>query len=356
MEFESTRHKARANARAPRLLFAPLELGGLRLRNRMVRSATWEGMAARDGTMPGELLDEYERLAAGGVGAIITGFTSVAANDTYFGGMARLSDDALVPNHRELVERVHTHGVPILAQLALGAYYDEGGRQVEPDEMRVGQINDVARLFGEAARRAAAAGYDGVQVHVAHFFFLSRFVSPARNHRTDEYGGRTANRARLALEVIDAVRAAAPNLHVSAKVNSSDFVRGGLDEGQALELDAMLAGEGLDSIEVSGNGTSVAGIRAHRDEGYFLSFAARLAEATEVPVIDVGGWRSPDAMEAALEQTKVAALSLSRPLVREPELPRRWESGDLRPALCVSCNACYNTPDHQCIFNLRREA
>lgn len=337
-----------------RLLFSPVELGGLPLRNRMVRSATWEGMAAPDGSMPEELLDEYERLAAGGIGAIITGFTSVAANDRYFNGMARLSDDALVPNHRELVRRVHAHDVPILAQLALGAYYDERGRQVEPDAMSEKQVHDVVRLFAEAARRAAKAGYDGVQVHVAHYFFLSRFVSPAQNHRTDGYGGNAVNRARLALEVIDAVRDAAPGLHVSAKVNSDDFVPGGLDESQALELAIVLADEGLDSIEVSGNGTSVAGVRPHRNEGYFLPFANELAQRTKVPVIAVGGWRSPDLMEAVLEQTQVTALSLSRPLIREPELPLRWESGDLRPALCVSCNACYNTPNHQCIFNLRR--
>lgn len=170
----------------------------------------------------------------------------------------------------------------------------------------------------------------------------------------NEYGGNAPGRARIVLEVMDAVREAAPNLHVSAKANSDDFVPGGLDETQALELAIMLADEGLDSIEVSGNGTSVAGIRPHRNEGYFLPFANELAQHTTVPVIAVGGWRSPDLMEAVLEQTDVAALSLSRPLVREPELPRRWESGDLRPALCVSCNRCYQTPNHQCIFNLMR--
>lgn len=337
-----------------RLLLKPMELGGLSLRNRMVRSATWEGMAAPDGSMPPELLDKYEELAAGGVGAIITGFTSVAANDHYFDGMARLSDDALIENHRELVRRVHAHGVPVLAQLALGAYYNDEGRQVEPDDMSAEQIHDVVRLFGEAARRAAEAGYDGVQVHVAHFFFLSRFVSPACNHRTDQYGGSAINRACLALEVIDAVRDTAPRLHVSVKVNSDDFTPGGLDPDQALELDVMLAKEGLDSIEVSGNGTSVGGIRAHHDEGYFLPFAEALAQNTKVPVIAVGGWRSPDVMEAVLERTHVAALSLSRPLVREPDLPLRWESGNLRPALCISCNRCYQTSNHECIFNLRR--
>lgn len=337
-------------------LFDPVNLGGIKLKNRMVRSATWEGMAAPDGSMPPELLDEYERLAAGGIGGIITGFTSVANNDRYFDGMARLSSDALVQNHRELVKRVHSHGVPVMAQLALGAYYNETGRQVEPDQMNPEQIADVVRLFSQAARRAQEAGYDGVQIHVAHWFFLSRFVSPAHNHRTDAYGGSLQGRARLAIQVIAAVHAAAPKLHVSAKVNSDDFSQGGLDERQALELDLLLAKAGLDSIEVSGNGTSVGGVRPHHGEGYFLPFAAELAERTNVPVIAVGGWRSPDLMEEALEKTKVAALSLSRPLVREPELPLRWEQGDLRPALCVSCNMCYQTPCHQCIFNLRKRA
>ena len=334
-------------------LLEPFELGGLKLRNRLVRSATWEAMAPRDGSVPEALADVYEELADGGVGAIVTGFTSVARNDRYFGGMARLSDDALVPDHAELVRRVHAHGAPVIAQLALGAYYRADGRQVEPDQMAEDDIATVVGWFADAARRAEAAGYDGVQVHLAHFFFLSRFVSPAHNHRTDEFGGSAEGRAKIALDILAAVRETAPGLHVGAKVNSNDFTGGGLDELQAMALCLLLDKAGIDHIEVSGNGTSVRGVRPGCGEGYFSGFAAALAERADAPVICVGGWRSAEAMQAALDSTSIAALSLSRPLVREPGLPARWASGNTAPSSCMSCNACYGTPGHACIFNLR---
>lgn len=331
----------------------PFDLGGLKMKNRLVRSATWEAMAPRDGSVPSELADVYGELAAGGAGAIITGFTSVAGNDRYFGGMARLSDDALIPGHTELVRRAHEHGTPVIAQLALGAYYGEDGMPVEPDFMSRADIETVVGWFADAARRAAEAGYDGAQVHLAHFFFLSRFVSPAHNHRTDAWGGSTGGRTRIALDMLAAVRNAAPGLHVGAKVNSDDFTGGGLDEAQAMELCLLLDAAGIDHIEVSGNGTSRAGVRPGRGEGYFASFAAELAERADAAVVCVGGWRSPEVMQAVLDSTGIAALSLSRPLVREPDLPARWASGDTSPSACVSCNACYSTPGHVCVFNLK---
>ena len=334
-------------------LMEPLDLHGLSLRSRLVRSATWEGMAPESGEVTPKLVDVYAELAAGGVGVIITGFTSVAANDRYFGGMVRLCDNGLISGHTELVQAVHAHGVPVIAQLALGGYWRADGTMAEPDEMDGGDIAQVVGWFADAARRAREAGYDGVQIHLAHFFFLSRFVSPAHNHRTDAYGGSNENRARIALEILAAIRSAAPSLHVSAKVNCSDFTVGGLEPKDSLEIGRLLDAAGIDSIEVSGNGTSVGGIRAGQDEGYFLDFAAHLAEAVHTPVICVGGWRSVESMQAALDATQVAALSLSRPLVREPDLPARWSGGDTSPSACVSCNACYNTPGHMCIFRLR---
>ena len=336
-------------------LMEPMELGELHLSNRLVRSATWEAMAPRSGEVTSELAEVYGKLAKGGVGAIITGFTSVAENDRYFGGMARLSDDALIPGHAELTRQVHENGTPVIAQLALGAYYRQDGRQVEPDRMTEDDIAAVVGWFAEAARRAHAACYDGVQIHLAHFFFLSRFVSPAHNHRLDGHGLNARGRARIALEILAAIRKAAPGLHVGTKVNSDDLTGGGLNKAAAMELCLMLDEAGIDHIEVSANGTSHTGVKAGRNEGYFMRFAAELAECSSAPVICVGGWRSMEAMQEALDSTEIAALSLSRPLVREPGLPNRWASGDTAPSRCVSCNACYTTPNHACIFNLREE-
>ncbi|MBR1672354.1 MAG: NADH:flavin oxidoreductase [Fretibacterium sp.] len=332
-------------------IFEPVRLKNLNMKNRLVRSATWEGIARPDESLTEETYGIYEELAKGGVGAVITGFTSVASNDFYFGGMMRLSSDDLIPQYKRLTDIIHREGCPAVAQLALGAYYrPEGNVQVEPDRMKADEIRHVIELFVGAAVRARRAGFDGVQIHAAHFFFLSRFISPAANHREDAYGGSTEKRTRILLEILRGIWEKAPELHVTVKINSSDFTYGGLDEEESLAICRMLADAGIDSIEVSGNGTSVGGIKPHVNEAYFAEFAARLAEEANVPVMLVGGLRSLDTMENILNQTRIELLSLSRPLLCEPDLPNRLREGGAAESRCVSCNQCYSSRAHRCVF------
>ena len=339
-------------------VFEEAKLGNLKLKNRLIRSATWEGIALPNGGVTDEAYAIYGELADGGVGAIITGFTSVALHDYYFGGMMRLCSDELIPQYKKLTDIIHAKNVPVFTQLALGAYYREiGGRymQTEPDDMTEDEIQFVIRQFVKAAVRAEKAGFDGVQIHAAHFFFLSRFVSAAVNHRTDAWGGSVENRARILLEILRGIREAAPSLHITIKINSSDFTRGGNTEDDCIAICLLLNEAGIDSIEVSGNGTSVGGIRAHRNEGYFVPTAAKVAEAVTCPVSVVGGFRSLDTMEAVLNQTGIAFISLSRPLLREPDLPMKMQADEAYISKCVSCNACYSSPSHKCIFRGREQ-
>lgn len=337
-------------------IFEPVKLNHLELKNRLVRSATWEGIANPDGSVTEEAYEIYEELAKGGVGAIITGFTSVALHDYYFDGMMRLCDDALIPQYEKLVRIIHAEGAAAIAQLALGAYYrEENGlyRQVEPDDMTEDEIRLMIRQFTDAASRAAKAGFDGVQIHAAHFFFLSRFISPAGNHREDEWGGSAERRGWILLEILDGIRKAAPDLHVTIKINSSDFTAGGLTEESCICVCRLLDQAGIDSIEVSGNGTSVPGIKAHINEGYFVPAAAKIAKEVRCPVMVVGGFRSMDTMEHVLNRTDIELISLSRPLLREPDLPNRMKEDPNIVSKCVSCNACYSSQAHKCIFRKR---
>lgn len=338
-------------------VFEEVQLGKLHLKNRLIRSATWEGIALPDGGVTEEAYEIYGELAKGGVGAIITGFTSVALHDYYFGGMMRLCDDALIPQYRKLTELIHAEGIPVITQLALGAYYREINgkyRQVEPDDMTEDEIQIVIRQFIEAAVRAEKAGFDGVQIHAAHFFFLSRFISPAVNHRTDAWGGSLESRARILLEILGGIRENT-SLHITIKINSSDFHYGGLTEADCAAICKLLDAAGIESIEVSGNGTSVGGIRAHKNEGYFAPAAAAVAEAVNCPVFVVGGFRALDTMEALLNNTRIDAISLSRPLLREPDFPQKLEADNGYISKCVSCNACYSSPSHKCIFRGREQ-
>lgn len=334
-------------------IFEPVKLNSIELKNRLIRSATWEGIANPDGSVTEEAYEIYDELAKGGVGAIITGFTSVALHDYYFDGMMRLCDDALIPQYKRLTDLIHAQGCPVFTQLALGAYYREvRGRflQVEPDYMTLDEIRLVVRQFMDAAVRAEKAGFDGVQIHAAHFFFLSRFISPAVNHRTDEYGGSVENRARILLDILHGIREKAPTLHITIKINCNDFTYGGITEKECLSICKILDEAGIDSIEVSGNGTSVGGIKAHVNEGYFAPAAAAIADEVSCPVIVVGGFRSLDSMEAVLNSSKIELISLSRPLLREPDLPQKMKADPTTVSKCVSCNACYSSKSHKCIF------
>ena len=330
--------------------FERVMLGRLELKNRLIRSATWEALADSAGNMDETIYTVYEDLAAGGVGAIISGFTAVADNDHYFEGMARLSNDGLIAQHKRLTDIVHKYNCPIIVQLAMGEYNRDDHRDMEIDALTQNDIETVESLFIDAAVRAGKAGYDGVQIHAAHNFFLSRFISPAYNHRLDEYGGNAENRGRIIVEILSGIRKKAPDLHITMKINCNDFIDGGLTPQDSLAICRLCADSGMDSIEVSGNRTSMPGIHAGKNEAYFKDYALQLAGSVSIPVILVGGHRSIINMEKVLNEGRIEFLSLSRPLIREPGLPARWQSGNTVPAECVSCNMCYRTEGHRCIY------
>ena len=332
-------------------LFDSVELGNLHVKNRLIRSATWEDLAENDGSIGENTYEIYRELAKGGVGAIITGFTSVSADDFYFGGMMRLSDNKLIPQYKKLVEIIHAEDCAAICQLALGAFY-KNYVEIGENELSMAEVENIIKMFVDAAIRAEICGFDGVQIHAAHFFFLSRFISPKINHRTDKFGGSIENRAEILLEILRGIKKSAPKLHVTIKINSSDFVYGGLEKEESLKICKMLEAAGIDSIEVSGNGTSVRGVKTGVNEGYFSDFAAQLADEIKIHVICVGGWRSLEVMERILNHTRIELISLSRPLICEPDLPKKFLSG-VKNSKCISCNACYSTPAHRCRFARR---
>ena len=325
-------------------IFDEIDLNGLNLKNRLVRSATWEGMADDDGHIPDELYKVYKALAKGGVGLIITGFTSVYDDDRLFGGIVRLSNDSLIEEHKKLAEIVHKENCKIFVQLALGEYNGKG-----PDELTINDILCIEEFFVSAAKRAKVAGYDGIQIHAAHNFFLSMFISPAYNHRKDEYRG---GEGKIIVDILKRIKNEASGIHVSIKINCDDFIPYGLTKEQSMKICYELVKEGIDSIEVSGNGTSVAGIKAYVNEAYFKDFAIELSKNVNANVILVGGHRSMKNMETILNESNIKCLSLSRPLIREPNLPNRWLGDDMSPSKCISCNKCYSTKNHKCFFNI----
>ncbi len=318
------------------------------LKNRVWRSATWLALADAEGNVTDEIVRTYEELAKGGVAMIVTGLTSIVRHDAEIGGGAKFYDDRFIEGHKRLTDAIHMHGALVMMQTAIV----DG----PVDELTTEQVEKIVRLFGDAARRAEQAGYDGVQIHAAHFFYLSKFISPLLNHRTDRFGGDQRGRTRILYEILKDMREkTSRDFLITMKINSTDEYPGGLTVQDFLVSCKLMADAGIDVIEVSGNGTSHTGIKAGQNEGYFRAAAMSLATLVDVPVVLVGGLRSIEKINQYLDETKIEYVSLSRPLVREPNLIQRWQTGDTKSSLCVSCNTCYRTPGHQCIFNLRKK-
>lgn len=360
-------------------IFEKVKIGSLTLKNRLVRSATWEGMATEDGHMTSPLFRVYEDLAKGGVGLIITGYSYVLDEEHPNPNMMGIYEDRFIDEYKPLTSMIHDHDCKVVMQIVYGGSCTTRSAEgrviwspsgitdlatgVTPTEMTQENIRTVVQAFGRAAVRAKAAGFDGVQFHGAHGYLLSQFMTPYYNRRKDEYGGSLENRARIILEVYDEVRhRVGEDYPVLIKINGEDYINDGVTLTDSMQLAQLLDKKGIDAIEVSG-GVASAGphipprpkINSPEKEAYHVVNAAQIANAIKASVMVVGGGRTPDVIEKSLNESEIACFSISRPLVSEPDLPNRWLSGDRTKARCVSCNGClsYIEGDPWCMLDRR---
>lgn len=345
-------------------LFETSEINGMKLSNRFVRSATWEGMAAEDGGCTPKLIDTMAALAQGGVGLIISSHAYVSPEGQAGPWQLGIYRDELVSGLESMTKAVHDKGGKIVIQLAHAGYFSfaklTGQTPMAPSEvdgfakgarreMTVEDIRQVVSAYGAAAARAQQAGFDGVQIHSAHGYLLSQFLSPAFNQRNDQYGGAIRNRARLLIEVLQSVRnAVGKNYPVLVKMNCQDFIDNGLALEDSLQAGAMLSQNGIDAIELSGGvliggklSPSRMGIKTEEKEAYFQQDAIAFKKQVDVPLILVGGNRSFQVAERLVDDGVADYLSMSRPFIREPDLVNRWKSGDRSRATCLSDNMCF---------------
>jgi 2,4-dienoyl-CoA reductase-like NADH-dependent reductase (Old Yellow Enzyme family) len=345
-------------------LFEPFPLATLTLPNRFVRSATWEGLAAPDGAVTPRLAELVAALARGGVGLIISSHAYVRPEGQAGPGQLGAYSEALVPGLAQMAAAAHAHGAKIVLQLAhAGALAataltarpawtvsgSEAAGAPPPHVMTAADIGELAAAFAAAAARARSAGFDGVQIHAAHGYLLSQFLSPRHNRRSDGYGGGIENRVRALCEVLAAVRGAVGRgFPVWMKMNGQDFVEGGLETAEALAAALTLEKEGLDALELSGGwagslrrSPARVGIASAEREAYHREEAEAFRKKLRLPLALVGGIRSFETAERLVADGLCDLVSMSRPFIREPDLVRRWQSGDLRPALCRSDNRCF---------------
>jgi len=360
------------------MLFRPQKIGGMTVKNRIVRSATHEGMA-KDGIVDERYVSLHKGLAIGGVGLIIGGFAFVQRNGIATRTQAGIHSDECIPMFRKATEAVHKadKDVKFVLQLAhcgrqrsgckeygeivapsavgfVSRHHFDKKKDIEivPKEMTLTEIEEVVRSFIAAAERAKRAGFDGVQLHAAHGYLLSEFLSPYTNRRTDAYGGSTENRVRIILEILDGIRErCGKEWPVLIKLQVDDFlnVEPSLKMPESVEIARMIAEAGFDAIEISGGMyesltliTIKTNIRTPEDEAYFLPYARRIKKVIgDVPLILVGGIRSLEVAEGVLRSGEADFISMCRPLIREPDLPNKWRKNLSNKAECISCNRCF---------------
>lgn len=344
-------------------LFTPGNIGTLALPNRLVRSATAEYLADADGRPMPRLKQLYQELARGGVGLIITGHMYVHPSGRAHPGMTGIYSDELIPGLAELTDAVHREGGRVVVEI------NHGGMQCSPKtvaetvapsavdapflrrparEMTPDEIAFMIQAYAQAARRAQEAGFDGVEIHGAHGYLISQFLSPFVNQRTDEWGGDLEGRMRFLHAVCQAVREqVGPAYPVFIKLGMMDSVEGGLTSEEGVQVVAALEEMGLDAVEISGGiggGTDLnvrEWIRSEADEAYFRPLAQRARPATRLPIILVGGFRSRRVMEEVLGAGDADFISLSRPLICEPNFPNNLRLGLQERSSCISANDCW---------------
>lgn len=361
-------------------LFEPSQIGKMTLKNRFIRSATWENMATEDGHMTKQLYAIYEELAKGEVGLIVTGYANIVEEEKPNAGMMGIYNDSFIEEYKKLTELMHSYDAKIVMQIAYGgtkSTYDIGERviyapsdvcekstQTQGKPMTKAEIDYIVDAFAQASLRAKQSGFDGVEIHAAHTYLINQFLSPYYNRREDEYGGSLDNRLRFLLEIYQATRKlVGEDFPILVKLTATEFFEGGLTFEETRLICQKLEAVGVDAIVMSGNvhgkastlvGEAYDGYTL-QGEGYFHEYGDVISKELQIPVITVGGLTDIKAIEAIAERTNIQYFALSRPLLSEPNLIKRWQEGNRDPAECESCSKCRTKRGNFCVVNKDRK-
>ncbi|NPV89169.1 MAG: NADH:flavin oxidoreductase [Firmicutes bacterium] len=375
-------------------VFENTRLAGMELKNRIIRAATHEGMGGSQGFPREELAKIYERLARGGVGAIITGYAGVQREGRAWPNMPLIDRDEAIPAYQRITAAIKPYGTPLILQLAHGGGMVKpevtGGPPLAPSrhryqltgetavELTEVQIAEIVESFARGVERAKLAGYDGVEIHAAHGYLLSEFLSPWLNRRTDRWGGSTENRARVLREIAERSRELVGDYPMLVKINGDETQPGGMRVEEAVRVAQLLQQASFDAVEVScGSDDFFYTVRVPRVpvdailemdprlrrasslkkritrfflprviktypglENYNTPAAERIKAAVDIPVIVLGGIRKLSAIREIIERGRADYVSMCRPFIIEPNIVEKMRAGRQEESRCINCGYC----------------
>ncbi len=378
-------------------VFEKTKIADIQLKNKIIRSATHEGMADEKGYPTDKIKKKYIQLAKGGVGAIITGYAGIQQNGkSSLHRMLMINSENSISYYKDLVEAVHEFDVPIILQIAhcgrqtrskiIGehpvapsAIKDKFFSEEKPKELTENEILEIINNFVKAVERAKKADFDGVQLHLAHGYLLAEFLSPYTNRRSDKWGGSTKNRFRIVAEILKQARERVGNFPILAKINGYDGRKNGMRMDEAIKITKLLEESGCSAIEVSCGVVEdgfftirgpklpvepvfqytfkykklpkvirkIAGFLIPKVTpvikpltNYNVNEAQAIKENVSIPVIVVGGIKSLSDITEIIAQKKADFVSMCRPFIIEPNIVKKFKEGKQDTSKCIACNYC----------------
>lgn len=371
------------------ILFEPISIGSLTVKNRFVRSATIECAATEDGRITDEYLAIYKRLAKENIGLILPGNYFIQQNGRAHPRIPVLDNDDIIKDLIKLTAIIHAGNSKLFAQL------NHGGRLCDPNiiheqpvapskvrvridgitprELSEKEIEEVIDSFGDAALRAKKAEFDGVQIHAAHGYLINQFLSGHTNRRKDKWGGTIENRMEFLIQVYLNIRSkVGDDFPIAMKINSMDYFKYGFNLKECICVCKKMEKLGICAIEVSG-GTKETGVSTAKGDipidlalrkqtlkqilisliytrqiknaskfkdGFFLDNAAAIKQQVSIPVIAVGGMRKFSLMEDAIKSHKADMVAMARPFIRQPNLITLYKEDRVDRSGCLNCNRC----------------
>lgn len=331
-------------------VFDDCRLGDLKLKSRVIRTGLWESQMGKRGKISEDVFKRYESIAGSGVGLITSELISLYPQDKFNNLSHNIFRPDFVHDFRRLNDMVHEYAVPIFAQLMFvqfnrGIDLNVGVNDLTLDDIRKIQVDIIG-----ACKKIMFSGFDGVQLNVGNNFFLSKFISPYFNQRSDEYGGDTAGRARILLEIIRVIKDNL-NIHINCRINAYDGRKGGITSDESIMMCKLLQEYGADSIQIT-KPLSPLYFTNDNENNELIDYYQKLKDEISIPVIVGGGFNDKNQVTKLINEKDIDFVSMYRPFVAQPDFLLDWKRGKNIKSRCNSCNNCYRQKTSTCKYYL----
>ena len=321
-------------------IFDKTNFGNLKINSRIIRTGLWQTQKFSD------VLNKYEKIASSGVGIIVTEIMSLHSKDKFSEYSFKIDNPNFVNQSKQLAEICHNYNVPIFGQVEFIKFNRGIDLDIDVNDLTINDIRKIQTDLIIAAKKLTFSDFDGIQLALGNNYFLSKFINPYYNQRSDEYGGNTFNRMRLVLETIKVLKNTT-NLHINIRINAFDGRKGGIDKNESLEIAKLLEKYGADSIQVT-RPLSPLYFTKDNKENELLDYTKNLINTIDIPIILGGGFQDMESMNNLLNSSEIEYLSMYRPFIAEENFLERWKKDGFGISRCKMCNNCYRTKTSTC--------